>query len=354
MARFDFASDNAAGAMPEVMEALSKWNDGCEEAYGADQASRRAGDLIREMLDADAEVWFVASGTAANALCFAALAQPHEAILAHRFSHAANAEAGAPAFFGGGLAIAPLDGEGGLIAPASLATALADLEETHRQAPAVLSLTQASEQGTLYAPTRLASLVGMAREAGLRVHVDGARLANAVAAGFDPTSLARAVAAAVIGGTKAGATPTEAIALFDKSLSRRFAGRLKHAGQLVSKSRFLSVPWIGMLESGAWVSRACHANAMAQRLAELTPFPIAHPVETNAVFMTMDEAAFERLAASGWVLYRFEDGSVRALCSWATSLEDVEALAADLMVAADPGAAADKGAAKRAWAGLRR
>ncbi|MGH6991895.1 MAG: beta-eliminating lyase-related protein, partial [Caulobacteraceae bacterium] len=139
MGRFDFASDNAAGAMPEVMEALSKWNDGCEEAYGADQASRRAGDLIREMLDADAEVWFLASGTAANALCFAALCQPHEAVLAHQFSHAANAEAGAPAFFGGGLAIATLDGEDGLIAPASLAAALTDLEETHRQAPAVLS-----------------------------------------------------------------------------------------------------------------------------------------------------------------------------------------------------------------------
>ncbi|MGH6991826.1 MAG: threonine aldolase family protein, partial [Caulobacteraceae bacterium] len=260
-----------------------------------------------------------------------------------------------PAFFGGGLAIAPLDGEGGLIAPRSLAAALSDREETHRQAPAVLSLTQASELGTLYSPARLASLAGMAKEAGLRVQVDGARLANAIAAGFDPRSLARAgVAAAVIGGTKAGATPSEAIALFDKSLSRRFAGRLKHAGQLVSKARFFAAPWIGMLESGAWISRARHANTMARRLAELTPFPLAHPVESNAVFMTMSATAFDRLAAAGWIVYRFEDGSVRALCSWATSLESVEAFAADLRAAADPGAAADKRPAKRASAGARR
>ena len=134
----------------------------------------------------------------------------------------------------------------------------------------------------------------------------------------------------VLGGTKAGSTPTEAIVLFDRALGRRFGARLKHAGQLVSKARFLAAPWIGMLETGAWQARAGHANAMAGRLAAAMPFPIVHPVEANAVFVDMDAAALARLQATGWFVYRFIDGSVRFMCSWATTAEAVDELAADL------------------------
>jgi threonine aldolase len=161
--------------------------------------------------------------------------------------------------------------------------------------------------------------------------VDGARLAGAVASGFDPRAPGRLGAdILVLGGTKAGGTPTEAIVLIDQGVRRRFGARLKHAGQLVSKARFLAAPWIGLLESGAWIARARHANAMARRLAAATPFKVTHPVEANGVFVAMDEAAVGRLNAAGWFAYRFIDGSVRFMCSWATTAEAVDELAETL------------------------
>ncbi len=331
MARYDFASDNVAGAMPEALDALTRLNGGFEAGYGGDGVTRRAADLIREMLGADAEVWFLASGTAANALSLAALAEPHEAILAHEHAHVATDETGAPGFFGSGVGIVGLPGASGRIDPDALAGALGKPDEAHWQSPAALSVTQATEFGALYGLEALAGLATRAKGVGLRLHLDGARLANAVAGGFDIKSLARlGVDIAVIGGTKAGSTPTEALVLFDKALGRRFGARLKHGGQLVSKARFLSAPWIGMLESGAWSARAAHANAMARRLATLMPFRVNHPVEANAVFAEMDDAALARLKAKGWFVYRFIDGSARFMCSWATTPEAVDELGAAL------------------------
>ncbi|MGH7025282.1 MAG: beta-eliminating lyase-related protein [Caulobacteraceae bacterium] len=327
MVRHDFASDNVAGAMPEVLEALARCNHGFAGAYGEDETSVRAGDLIRRLLDADAEVRFVASGTAGNALSLAALAAPHEAVLAHEFSHLATDETGAPGFFGAGMGIIQLSGASGRIESAALGKALDAPEHAHTQSPAALSLTNATECGTLYSEDGLRVLVSRAKERDLKVHVDGARLANAVAAGFDPKSLARmGVDIFVLGGTKAGATPTEAIVLMDKNFGRRFDARLKHSGQLVSKARFLAAPWIGMLKTGAWTGRAGHANAMASRLAALMPFPLVHPVEANGVFVAMDETARRRLEDAGWFVYRFLDGSVRFMCSWATTPEAVDEL----------------------------
>jgi threonine aldolase len=325
--RHDFASDNVAGAMPEALDALARFNGGYAASYGDDEIGARAADLIRGLLDADAEVRFVASGTAANALTLAALVQPHEALLAHEHAHIATDETGAPAFFGGGMGVIPLPGPSGRIDPAALAAALRAPDHPHVQAPAALSLTNATEYGAVYSRAALESLAAPARAAGLAVQLDGARLANAVAAGFDPRSLVQmGFSVAVVGGTKAGATPTEAIVLFDKSLSRRLGARLKHAGQLVSKSRFLAAPWIGMLENGAWVRRAHHANAMAARLAAASPFPVVHRVEANGVFLQMDEAAYARLRDAGWFVWRVFDGSVRFMCSWATTAEAVDEL----------------------------
>jgi len=333
--RYDFASDNVAGAMPEALDALVAANAGPAAGYGADAITTRAADLIRDLLATDAEVRFVASGTAANALSLAALVQPHEAALCHEHAHVATDETGAPGFFGAGLGLIPLPGASGRIDPAALADALAQPEVAYRQAPAALSLTNATEYGALYSEASLAALIGPAKAAGLRVHLDGARLAVAAAAGFPLARLAGlGVDIAVLGGTKAGSTPSEAIVLFDRTLARRFDARLKHAGQLVSKGRFLAAPWIGMLESGAWTTRAAHANAMAARLAALSPFPVAHPVEANGVFVTMDEPALAGLRALGWQAYRFIDGSVRFMCSWATTEADVEELAAALKAVA--------------------
>jgi threonine aldolase len=330
-ARYDFASDNVAPAMPEVMAALAEANAGAVSSYGTDAISARAADLIRQLLDADAEVRFVASGTAANALTLAALAAPHEAVLCHEHSHVATDETGAPGFFGSGLGLIPLPGASGRIDGEALARALAEPDVSHHQSAAALSLTNATEYGAIYSVAEIAERVGAAKASGLKVHLDGARLSNALAAGFDIAKLApMGVDIAVLGGTKAGSTPTEAIVLFDKALARRFDARLKHAGQLVSKGRFLAAPWIGLLESRAWTTRAAHANAMARRLAALTPFRVAHPVDANAVFVTMDEPALARLHASGWFVYRFIDGSVRFMCNWTTTPEAVDEIGAAL------------------------
>ena len=329
--RYDFASDNTAPAAPEAMAALNAANSGFAASYGADATVARAADLIRGLLDADAEVRFVTSGTAANSICLAALARPFEGVLAHRDSHVATDETGAPGFFGHGLAIQGLDGASGRIDPPALEAALARPESAHAQPPAALSLTNATEYGTVYSTEALAALTRPVRERGYGVHLDGARLANAAAAGFDLKSIAGlGVDLLVIGGTKAGMTPAEAIVIFRKDLVRRFDARLKQSGQLPSKSRFYAAPFVGMLESGAFVDRAVHANAMARRLAELMPLPLRHPVEANAVFVEMDEPTLKRLQASGWFVYRFIDGSVRFMCSWATTPEAIEALIAAL------------------------
>jgi threonine aldolase len=326
--RYDFASDNVAPAMPEAMAALAAANEGYASGYGTDRVTRRAADLVRQLLDADAEVRFVGSGTAANALTLATLAAPHEAVLCHEHAHVLTDEAGAPGFFGAGVGLIPLPGASGRIASDALATALAEPETSYRQSPAALSLTNVTEFGALYDAAAMRVLIDEARAAGLKTHLDGARLANAVAAGLPITDLARlGLDIAVVGGAKAGGTGTEAIVLFDGSLARRFDARMKHAGQLTSKGRYLAAPWVGMLETGAWARRAAHANAMAGKLAALSPFPARHPVQSNGVFVEMDEPALRRLQAAGWHAYRFLDGSVRFMCSWATTEAAVEEFA---------------------------
>ena len=331
MARYDFASDNTAPATPEAIQALVAANSGFESSYGTDTVSARAADLVRGLLDADAEVRFVTSGTAANAICLATLCKPFEAILAHEHSHIATDETGAPGFFGHGLGIVGLPGASGKIDPAGLDAPLAAPDQAHWQPPAALSVTNATEYGTVYTAEALKALIDPVKARGYGVHFDGARLANAAAAGFDPKAIKDlGVDMLVIGGTKAGMTPSEAIVMFDKSLARRFDARLKQSGQLPSKGRFYAAPFIGMLEDGAFVRHAAHANAMARRLAEAMPFKVTHPVEANGVFVEMDDATLARLQASGWFAYRFLDGSVRFMCSWATTSEAVDSIAETL------------------------
>ncbi len=233
------------------------------------------------------------------------------------------------------MGIIPVAGASGRIDKEALAKILAQPDDPHWQSPAALSLTNVTEYGALYGEAEMADLIGAAKAGGLKVHVDGARLAYAAAAGFDVKSLGKTgVDIEVLGGTKVGSTPTEAIVLIEPSVRRRFGARLKHGGQLVSKARFLAAPWIGMLESGAWTERARHANTMAARLAERMPFPLAHPVEANSVFVEMNEAVLERLRAAGWFVYRVIDGSVRFMCSWATTDAAIEELAEALALAA--------------------
>jgi threonine aldolase len=321
--RYDFGSDNTAGMAPAAMQALVEANDGFARAYGSDDLTARAADLIRRRLDADADIRFVFSGTAANAIALSMLAWPHEAVLAHHAAHVCTDETGAPGFFGSGVGLIGLPGFSGKIEPLALNAALQEPEVGHRQPPAALSLTQSTEYGTVYTEEELRHLIEPVKLKGCGVHMDGARLANAAAAGFDLTQIARlGVDVLVFGGAKAGANCTEAIVMFDKSLSRRIDNRLKQAGQTASKARFLAAPFVGLLETNAWEDGAAHANLMAQRLADgvaaRSAFTLAHPVEANAVFVRMPPAAHQRLNDMGWACYRFDDGSVRFVCSWAT------------------------------------
>jgi threonine aldolase len=327
MARYDFASDNTAGAAPEAMEALLAANSGFTSGYGTDVVTAEAADLIRGLLDADADVRFVASGTASNALTLAALCRPFESVIAHEHAHVCTDETGAPGFFGHGLGLIGLKGPVGKIDPEQMAGALEAPDVSYRQSPAALSLTNATEYGAVYEAGEIEALTRQAKSRGLPVHLDGARLANAAAAGFPLGRIKdMGIDVLVVGGTKAGMPPTEALVLFDKGLSQRFDARLKQAGQLPSKGRFLAAPWIGMLRTGAWLERATHANAMARKLAELMPFRVVHPVQANAVFVQMDEDRLEALRGLGWFVYRFTDGTVRFMCSWATTPEAVEEL----------------------------
>ncbi len=329
--RYDFGSDNTAGLAPSAMQALIDANAGYARAYGADDVTTRAADLIRGRLDADAEIRFVFSGTAANAIALSMLAWPHEAVLAHHAAHVCTDETGAPGFFGSGVGLLGLPGFSGKIDPRALDAALAEPEVGHRQPAAALSLTQATEYGTVYTEEELRHLIEPVKLRGHGVHMDGARLANAAAAGFDLKQIARlGVDVLVFGGAKAGANCTEALVMFDKSLARRVDNRLKQAGQTASKGRFLAAPFLGLLDSGDWESGAAHANLMARRLAagisHGTSFVLAHPVEANAVFVRMPAQAHQRLNAEGWACYRFDDGSVRFVCSWSTTEEAVDEL----------------------------
>jgi len=325
MARYDFASDNTAPATPEAMEAVVAANAGFTSGYGTDTISAAAADLVREMLDADAEVRFVASGTAANAISLAALCRPFESVLAHEHAHVCTDETGAPGFFGHGLGLVALRGPSGKIDPATLEAPLAAPDVSYRQPVAALSLTNATEYGTVYTAAELAALITPVRARGYGVHLDGARLANAAASGFDLKAIrSLGVDILVVGGTKAGMPPTEAVVIFDRDLARRFDARLKQGGQLPSKGRFYAAPFIGMLGTGALLRHAAHANAMAKKLAALMPFPVLHPVDANGVFVEMDDARLAQLHASGWFVYRFLDGSVRFMCSWATTEAAVE------------------------------
>jgi len=333
--RYDFASDNTAGMAPSALKALVDANQDFAAGYGADAYSAKAADAVRGLLDVDADVRFVFSGTAANSIALSMLAQPFEAVLAHHTAHVCTDETGAPGFFGHGMGLIGLPGYSGKIDVDGLCAALDEPVVGHRQPPAALTLTQATEYGTVYSEDEMALLIRMAKGANLGVHVDGARLANAVAAGFDPKSLGRmGVDIISLGGAKAGAHGVEALVVLNRSLSSRLDNRLKQSGQTASKGRLLAAPLGGLIQSGEWLSGAQNANAMAQRLADgieaSTPFVLAHPVESNTVFVRMSDEALAAVRNKGFAVYAFDDGSVRFVCSWATKTDAVDELIAVL------------------------
>jgi threonine aldolase len=335
-----FASDNNAGMCPEALEAFLAANaEGHAIGYGDDAWTAKACDLVRALFECDCEVFFVFNGTAANALALAQLCQPWDAVIAHAESHIETDEAGAPSFFSGGAKIATGATPLAKLTPAAVEALAGQGRGVHSVRPRVLSLTQATEMGTVYTPDELAALTGTARRHALKVHMDGARFANAVAAlGRAPADLSWRAGVDVLcfGGVKNGLAAGEAVLFFDKKQSREFEWRVKQAGQLNSKMRLVTAPWVGLIESGAWLSNAQHANAMARRLwesiAEVPAVTPMAPVETNAVFVRLPGGTSDRLWQKGWRFYPWGDG-FRLMCAWDTQPETVDRFAADVVEA---------------------
>ena len=334
-----FASDNYSGICPEAWTAMMEANHGHEVSYGNDTWTQKAADLIREIFETDCEVFFVFNGTAANSLSLAALCQSYHSVLCHELAHIETAECGAPEFFANGGKILLLPGANGKISSVDVEQAVQRRCDIHYPKPRVLSLTQATELGTVYSPVELRALTNTAQRLGLRVHMDGARFANAVASlGVAPKEITWQAGVDVLcfGGSKNGIALGEAVVFFNRELAAEFDYRCKQGGQLASKMRFLSAPWVGMLSDGAWLRHAAHGNAMAKRLeAGLLQLPgvnIGYPVESNAVFAKIPSAARDAMNARGWKFYTgvITPNESRLMCSWDTTTEDVDAFVAEL------------------------
>ncbi len=336
----NFASDNVSPVHPRIMAAIADANEGPAMPYGGDDLTRRAADRIRKLFDHDAEVFLVTTGTAANALALSAMVDPFGGVLAHEEAHINTDECGAPELFTGGAKIIPLPGKGGRISPAALEERLAAfVHGEHQVLPQALSLTNATEYGQVQTPEEIAALADIAHAHGLKVHLDGARLANALAA-LDCTPAEATWKAGIdvlsFGLTKNGAMCAEAVVFFDTALAERFIWRRKRAGQLLSKSRYLAAQFPAALENGLWLDLARHANAMAARLAAgLTELPgvrLAHPVQANEIFIHLPRPLHERLVEAGAVYYPWREAEetilARFVTSWVTTQEEVDALLA--------------------------
>ena len=307
----NFASDNTTGMAPEILEALVRANDGFALGYGNDDLTRNVERRIGEIFEREVAVFLVPTGTAANALALAHLSPPWGAVFAHAEAHIVTDECGAPEFFGGGLKIVGMPGVGCKIAPQTLMAALAPYSghAPHQVIPSALSFAQASEAGTIYRTGEIAALAEIAHARGMKVHMDGARLANALvqlnASPADATWRA-GVDVLSFGATKGGAMAAEAVVFFDRAAAAQMGERRKRAGHLLSKHRFLAAQFEAFLADDCWLRLARHANAMAGRLAgglADVGVPPVWPVEANLVFIIVAKAVEERLRAAGALYY---------------------------------------------------
>lgn len=337
---YAFASDNTAPATPEAMAAIQAANAAAQvPSYGTDaQVTQRAQEQLAALFERECAVYFVFSGTAANALAISALRKPWESVFCTGESHLEKDETAAPEFYAQGLKLHLTATPGGdkLSIPA-MQTVLAGNRGVHSAQPRVLSLTQSTELGTLYTSEELTQLQQFAAQHQLRIHMDGARFANAVAAsGLSPAALSwqRGVDILCFGGTKNGVGLSEAVVIFDPAIAAEFGWRRKQGGQLASKMRLLAAPWLGALEGGRWLQRANHANAAAAELArrmQQMGLQLAFPREVNGVFVHLPEAAAAALQVAGWHFYKFFEPDVyRFMCAWNTSEAAIVALCAAL------------------------
>jgi threonine aldolase len=303
----NFASDNAAGVAPEILQAMIDGNDGFALGYGNDDRTRTVERRISEVFERDVAVFLVPTGTAANALALAHISPPWGAVFAHSEAHVLTDECGAPEFFGGGLKLVGMPGVGCKVTPEVLADTVARYQghAPHQVVPAAFSFAQATEAGTIYRPGEVAELAELAHARGMKVHMDGARFANAmVRMNASPAEITWKSGVDVLsfGATKGGAMAAEAVVFFDRELAANMAERRKRAGLLLSKHRYLAVQFEAFLADENWARLARHANAMADRLASGLAeigLPPVWPVEANLVFINVPKALEARLKAAG-------------------------------------------------------
>ena len=331
-----FSSDNTAGASPRVMAAMVACNAGQAASYGADSVSARVAQRFCEIFEREVDVLLVSTGSAANALGLAVLMPPWGGVLAHPLSHVNSDECGAPEFFTAGAKLVGVEGASAKLDPAALARhARRDPADVHRIQPACASITQATEVGSVYTLDELRVIGDTCREAGLRLHMDGARFANAlVALGCTPAEMTWKAGVDVLafGATKNGVIGAEAIVLFDRSLAQETGYRRKRGGHLSSKMRFLAAQMEAYLDDDLWLANARHANAMAARLAgglrTLPGVAVHEGADANILFCTLSEPLIQGLLADGFSFYhgRWAQGVVRLVTSFATTEADVDTL----------------------------
>ena len=336
--RRQFASDNYAGICPEAWAAMQQANAGHAPAYGNDPWTEQAANLIRDIFETRCEVFFVFNGTAANSLALASLCQSYHSIICQETAHVETDECGAPEFFSNGTKVLTVSGDHGKVTPESIERVVKKRTDVHYPKPRAVSLTQATELGTVYTPDELKAIWAVAKSLDLRIHMDGARFANAVASlGVKPKEITWQAGVDVLcfGGTKNGTGVGDAVVFFNPELAAEFDFRCKQAGQLCSKMRYLSAPWVGLLKDGAWLRHAARANAMAARLeGSLRSVPdvqILFPRQANAVFAELPPPVIDSLWQRGWLFYNFiGKGGCRLMCAWDTTEADVDAFVADL------------------------
>ena len=325
-----FFSDNAAPAHPKVLEAIAGANR-LDTAYDGDEWSRRLDGAFSELFGTEVRAFWVTTGSAANSLALAALCPPYRGILCHKDAHIEVDEAGAPGFFTGGAKLILLDGDGAKITLNAVAAAWEGIrKDVHQVQPAAISITNATEYGLVYRAAEVARLGEFAKEHGLALHMDGARLANALVSTGD--SLAdmtwrAGVDALSFGFVKNGGLNAEALILFRTGLADEIAVRRKRAGHLLSKGRYLAAQLLAMLDKDLWLDNANAANAAAQVLAKAAPDRLVYPVEANELFLKVSAEEAARLRAAGFDFYDWGPGEIRLVTSWDQQGEALDRLA---------------------------
>jgi threonine aldolase len=308
----NFGSDNTAGIAPQIMQAISAANEGQTGAYGNDPLTAEVAALFNEFFEREVHVTLVSLGTAANALALSAMLEPWGAVLCHHEAHINVDECGAPEMYSGGSKLIGVDGPGAKIDPAALEATLARVGplRPHHVKPMALSLSQVTEAGRVYTPDEISALTECARSHGLKVHMDGARFANAlVSLNASPADITWKAGIDVLcfGATKAGAMAAEAIVCLDSAMAEHMDYRRKRAAHLWSKHRFLAAQWKGFLENGTWRDLAGHANAMAGKLAKGLVSGgagrVPYRADANEVFAILKVADAERAQAAGAVFH---------------------------------------------------